>query len=276
MLRLISAVLHEARGDSVRDESPDLRRLELVLVVPLVGLRCSSSPPGPPRSPTARSPTIDPTEAFRVITTPESRLARARADAGAARSIRHRAARQRACAVVDAPRLHGPWSSFAGFVTAYRCRCDRPSESADGRTLIAESFTRDRLGGVRGDHRRRRRRADRHSSPGARTGREHAGEYYALLAAAGAGMAFFVTAGNLMTLFLGLEWFSLSLYMLCAIDTDRETSLEAGLKYLIVGSFGSASCCSARRSSTARPASSASRRSAGGDADDECCSPGSR
>ena len=70
--------------------------------------------------------------------------------------------------------------------------------------------------------------------------RDHAGEYYALLAAAGAGMAFFVTAGNLMTLFLGLEWFSISLYILCALDTHRETSLEAGLKYLIVGSFGSA------------------------------------
>ena len=43
-----------------------------------------------------------------------------------------------------------------------------------------------------------------------------------------------------MTLFLGLEWFSISLYILCAIDRDRERSLEAGLKYLIVGGFGSA------------------------------------
>ena len=43
-----------------------------------------------------------------------------------------------------------------------------------------------------------------------------------------------------MTLFLGLEWFSIALYILCALDTHRETSLEAGLKYLIVGSFGSA------------------------------------
>ena len=70
--------------------------------------------------------------------------------------------------------------------------------------------------------------------------RDHAGEYYALLAAAGAGMVFFVTASNLMTLFLGLEWFSIALYILCALDTHRETSLEAGLKYLVVGSFGSA------------------------------------
>jgi NADH-quinone oxidoreductase subunit N len=70
--------------------------------------------------------------------------------------------------------------------------------------------------------------------------RDTHGEYYALLAAAGAGMVFFVGAENLMTLFLGLEWFSLCLYILCAFDTDRETSLEAGLKYVIVGGFGSA------------------------------------
>ncbi len=70
--------------------------------------------------------------------------------------------------------------------------------------------------------------------------RDNHGEYYALLAAAGAGMVFFVGAGNLMTLFLGLEWFSISLYVLVALDTDRATSLEAGLKYLIVGGFGSA------------------------------------
>ncbi len=71
-------------------------------------------------------------------------------------------------------------------------------------------------------------------------GREHEAEYYALLAAAGAGMAFLVTANNLMTLFLGLEWFSISLYILCAVDVDVVGSLEAGLKYLIIGSFGSA------------------------------------
>ncbi|HEX2292364.1 MAG TPA: NADH-quinone oxidoreductase subunit N, partial [Gaiellaceae bacterium] len=72
------------------------------------------------------------------------------------------------------------------------------------------------------------------------TRREHVGEYFALLAAAGGGMVFFVQASNLMTLFLGLEWFSICLYILCAIEIDRVGSLEAGLKYLIVGSFGSA------------------------------------
>ena len=75
----------------------------------------------------------------------------------------------------------------------------------------------------------------------AQRGREdHVAEYYALLAAAGAGMAFFVTSADLMTLFLSLEWFSIALYVMCAIDVDEEVSLEAGLKYLIVGGFGSA------------------------------------
>jgi NADH-quinone oxidoreductase subunit N len=66
------------------------------------------------------------------------------------------------------------------------------------------------------------------------------GEYYALLAATAAGMVFFVSAANLMVLFLALEWFSLGLYILCAITGDRVWALEASLKYLIVGSFGSA------------------------------------
>jgi NADH-quinone oxidoreductase subunit N len=70
--------------------------------------------------------------------------------------------------------------------------------------------------------------------------RTRVGEYYALLLSAAAGMAFFVAASNLMTLFLGLEWFSISLYILCAIAVAQLPSLEAGLKYLIVGSFGSA------------------------------------
>jgi NADH-quinone oxidoreductase subunit N len=69
---------------------------------------------------------------------------------------------------------------------------------------------------------------------------DHIAEYFALLLASVAGMAFFVGAANLMTLFLGLEWFSIALYIMCAIDYDLEGALEAGLKYLIIGSFGSA------------------------------------
>ena len=66
------------------------------------------------------------------------------------------------------------------------------------------------------------------------------GEYWALLLTAASGMAFFVAANNLMTLFLGLEWFSVCLYVLTALAVERLPGLEAGLKYLIVGSFGSA------------------------------------
>ncbi len=76
----------------------------------------------------------------------------------------------------------------------------------------------------------------RDADPGRRD--DHVAEFFALLLASGAGMAFFVGAANLMTLFLSLEWFSITLYVMCAIDYDLEGSLEAGLKYLIVGSFG--------------------------------------
>jgi NADH-quinone oxidoreductase subunit N len=70
--------------------------------------------------------------------------------------------------------------------------------------------------------------------------RRHQAEYYALLLATAAGMVFLVQATNLMTLFLGLEWFSITLYILCAYDVGLKGSLEAGLKYLVVGGFGSA------------------------------------
>src|SRR4029078_528537 len=43
-----------------------------------------------------------------------------------------------------------------------------------------------------------------------------------------------------MTLFIGFELLSIPLYVLCASNLHRRTSLEAGLKYLVVGSGGSA------------------------------------
>jgi NADH-quinone oxidoreductase subunit N len=128
---------------------------------------------------------------------------------------------------------------LVGFVAAAVLAGVVDDRSPDAELTVAESLSRDRLAALAqllvavagaltvlvswGERRR-----------------EHAGEFYALLAAAGGGMAFFAGAANLMTLFLGLEWFSIALYVLCAMDADRETSLEAGLKYLVVGSFGSA------------------------------------
>ena len=43
-----------------------------------------------------------------------------------------------------------------------------------------------------------------------------------------------------MILFVGLELLSIPLYVLCATEMRREHSLESGLKYLIIGSVGSA------------------------------------
>ena len=66
------------------------------------------------------------------------------------------------------------------------------------------------------------------------------GEYHALLLSSIAGMAILAEAQNLITLFLGIELLSISLYILCATEMRRESSLESGLKYLIIGSVGSA------------------------------------
>lgn len=68
---------------------------------------------------------------------------------------------------------------------------------------------------------------------------EH-GEYYAMLLAAAAGMFVLAAAQNLVSIFLGFELLSVPLYVLCAVEFNRRGSLEAGLKYLIVGSLGSA------------------------------------
>jgi len=66
------------------------------------------------------------------------------------------------------------------------------------------------------------------------------GEYHALLLFSVLGMAVLVSAQNLVTLFIGIELLSIPLYILCAADSRRATSLESGLKYLVIGSVGSA------------------------------------
>jgi NADH-quinone oxidoreductase subunit N len=66
------------------------------------------------------------------------------------------------------------------------------------------------------------------------------GEYYALLITSVLGMLLLVAAENFVTLFIGFELLSIPLYVLCATHMRREHSLESGLKYLIIGSVGSA------------------------------------
>jgi NADH-quinone oxidoreductase subunit N len=66
------------------------------------------------------------------------------------------------------------------------------------------------------------------------------GEFYALLLTVVAGMIVLAGATNLVTVFIGYELLSIPLYVLCATEMRRERSLESGLKYLIIGSVGSA------------------------------------
>ena len=66
------------------------------------------------------------------------------------------------------------------------------------------------------------------------------GEFHALLLSSILGMVVLAGAEDLIALFIGFELLSIPLYVLCAAELRRATSLESGLKYLIVGSVGSA------------------------------------
>jgi NADH-quinone oxidoreductase subunit N len=66
------------------------------------------------------------------------------------------------------------------------------------------------------------------------------GEYHTLLLTTVLGMVVLVGATNLVTVFIGYELLSIPLYVLCATEMRRATSLESGLKYLVIGSVGSA------------------------------------
>jgi NADH-quinone oxidoreductase subunit N len=66
------------------------------------------------------------------------------------------------------------------------------------------------------------------------------GEYHALLLGSVLGMVLLAQAQNLVSFFVAIETLSIPLYILCAANMRREKSLESGLKYLIVGSLGSA------------------------------------
>jgi NADH-quinone oxidoreductase subunit N len=66
------------------------------------------------------------------------------------------------------------------------------------------------------------------------------GEFQALLISSVLGMTMLAQAQNLIALFVSLELLSIPLYVLCGSALRREESLESGLKYLIVGSLGSA------------------------------------
>jgi NADH-quinone oxidoreductase subunit N len=70
--------------------------------------------------------------------------------------------------------------------------------------------------------------------------RHHRGEYYGLILFSTVGMMFLSSASELITLYIGMELTTIPLYVLAAFYKDDKLSVEAGLKYLIVGAFSSA------------------------------------
>jgi NADH-quinone oxidoreductase subunit N len=66
------------------------------------------------------------------------------------------------------------------------------------------------------------------------------GEFQALLLCSVLGMTMITQAQNLISFFVALELLSIPLYVLSGSALRRPASLESGLKYLIIGSLGSA------------------------------------
>jgi NADH-quinone oxidoreductase subunit N len=71
-----------------------------------------------------------------------------------------------------------------------------------------------------------------------RVGMDH-GEYYALLLFSTLGMMIMASSLDLMTIFLGLETLSISLYILAGFLRGQLKSNESALKYLLLGAFAS-------------------------------------
>ncbi len=65
-------------------------------------------------------------------------------------------------------------------------------------------------------------------------------EYHSLIMVAASGMAMLAAANDLVNVFLGVELMSIPLYVLAAIQRKSVRSVEAGLKYLLLGAFASA------------------------------------
>lgn len=67
----------------------------------------------------------------------------------------------------------------------------------------------------------------------------HIGEFYLLILFATLGMMLLVSAGNMITVYLGLELLTLSQYALVALNRDSSASSEAAIKYFVLGALAS-------------------------------------
>lgn len=67
----------------------------------------------------------------------------------------------------------------------------------------------------------------------------YCGEFYALVLFSVVGMMIMVSGQNMLTLYIGLELLSLSLYALVALDRDNAKATEAAMKYFVLGALAS-------------------------------------
>jgi len=65
------------------------------------------------------------------------------------------------------------------------------------------------------------------------------GEFYVLVIFAVLGMMVMISAHNMLTIYLGLELLSLSLYALVALQRDSTVAVEAAMKYFVLGALAS-------------------------------------
>src|SRR5512136_591871 len=63
------------------------------------------------------------------------------------------------------------------------------------------------------------------------------GEYYALVLFATLGMMLMAAGSHLITIFLGLETMSISIYVLTGMMREDKKSVESALKYFLLGAF---------------------------------------
>jgi NADH-quinone oxidoreductase subunit N len=69
--------------------------------------------------------------------------------------------------------------------------------------------------------------------------RVHLGEYYGFILLALSGMMVMVSGADLLTIYLGTELMSLSLYVMTGLNRSKPRSLEAAAKYFVLGAFSS-------------------------------------
>jgi len=70
--------------------------------------------------------------------------------------------------------------------------------------------------------------------------KNHRGEFYGLILFSTVGMMFLSSASELISIYVGLELTTIPLFILASFYKDDKVSVEAGLKYFIVGAFSSA------------------------------------